>query len=145
MFRAAILGCTVLALALIYLPGIVEDGRLSEEFLFQEVDKKAQERQRGLDSVREAEESDRDWDAWRERLWPHRYHVNIPPDSRPWRRHPAPVATGAFPRPRRSSECLKPAPDDFFGLGGLVQLLDCSWLGMTEPYPVKPFNGKWPN
>jgi hypothetical protein len=42
----------------------------------------------------------------------------------------------------RHIECIKPAEPGWFGLGGLFQLLDCTWLGWTEE--VKPFDGRWP-
>jgi hypothetical protein len=45
---------------------------------------------------------------------------------------------------RHAIECLKPAEPGWLGLGGLFQLLECSWLGTTEPWPIKPFDGKWP-
>jgi hypothetical protein len=44
----------------------------------------------------------------------------------------------------RAFECIKPAEPGWLGLGGLFQLLDCTWFGWIEPYPVKPFDGKWP-
>ena len=43
----------------------------------------------------------------------------------------------------RAFECIKPAEPGWLGLGGLFQLLDCTWFGWIEPYPVKPFDGKW--
>ena len=44
----------------------------------------------------------------------------------------------------RAFECIKPAEPGWLGLGGLFQLLDCTWFGWIKPYPVKPFDGKWP-
>jgi hypothetical protein len=44
----------------------------------------------------------------------------------------------------RAFECIKPAEPGWLGLGGFFQLLDCTWFGWIEPYPVKPFDGKWP-
>ena len=38
---------------------------------------------------------------------------------------------------RHAIECLKPAEPGWLGLGGLFQLLDCSWLGTTG-YPTTP-------
>ena len=44
----------------------------------------------------------------------------------------------------RAFECIKPAEPGWLGLGGLFQLRDRTWFGWIEPYPVKPFDGKWP-
>jgi hypothetical protein len=60
----------------------------------------------------------------------------------------APVEPAVESRPayQKPIDCLTPAGPGLYGLGSLVQMLDCSWLGTVTrtSYPDKPFNGQWP-